>query len=277
MRVVESLAELRQARRTLPPSTGFVPTMGALHQGHGQLLRTARELNRSVVVSIFVNPTQFGPGEDFERYPRTRASDLDLCREAGADLVWFPRVEDLYPQGHQTTVEVEPLGRLFEGESRPGHFRGVATVVTKLLLAVAPGQAFFGRKDLQQYCLVRRLVSDLLLEVEVVGVDTVREANGLALSSRNNYLSPEHREQAGFLYRALRSVQERYRQGERRVAALRSLFLDGVPIPDQQVERCDFLAGDLSRAFADGDDFPGGYLSVAVPFHGVRLIDNVEL
>jgi pantoate--beta-alanine ligase len=197
----------------------LVPTMGALHEGHLALVDAARAKADAVWVSIFVNPTQFGPGEDFGRYPRPHDADLARCRERGVDLAFAPR-EDFYAPGHQTWVEVAELSRPLCGASRPGHFRGVATVVTKLLLAAKPHVAVFGEKDFQQLALIRRLVRDLNLDVEVVGVPTVREADGLALSSRNLLLAPESRAQAVALSRALDAAERAIAGGERAAGAL---------------------------------------------------------
>ncbi|MBI3809264.1 MAG: pantoate--beta-alanine ligase [Nitrospirae bacterium] len=196
---------------------GFVPTMGALHDGHRALIRAARLAGDAVVVSIFVNPLQFGPLEDFDRYPRVLAKDLRLCEQEGTDAVFIPRAQDLYPPEFETAVSVQRLTRRFEGLSRPGHFGGVTTVVTKLLNIVRPDQAFFGQKDYQQAVVVERLVTDLNLETEIVLRPTVRESDGLALSSRNRFLSPEEREAATVLYRALVAGRDRIRAGERSV------------------------------------------------------------
>ena len=196
---------------------GFVPTMGALHDGHRALIRAARLACDAVVVSIFVNPLQFGPMEDFDRYPRVLAKDLRLCGQEGTDAVFIPRVQDLYPPEFETAVSVQRLTRRFEGLSRPGHFGGVTTVVTKLLNIVRPDQAFFGQKDYQQAAVVERLVADLNLETKIVIRPTVREPDGLALSSRNRFLSPDEREAATVLYRALAAGRDLIRAGERSV------------------------------------------------------------
>lgn len=275
--VVESLADLRQELAQRSRMVGFVPTMGALHQGHGRLMERARSENETVVVSVFVNPTQFAPGEDFERYPRTRESDIDLCRAAGVDLVWFAQVEELYPVGAQTWVEVEGLGQRFEGESRPGHFRGVATVVSKLFHAVQPTRAYFGQKDLQQLFVIRQMVRDLLFHLEVVAVPTARERSGLAMSSRNTYLSPEQREKAGTIFSSLLLVREAYRQGMREPGALRELFLRATVGLQAELERFDLLDSRLERLYQDGESVDSGYCSVALRLGKVRLIDNIEL
>ena len=202
VRVVRSRPELRAARAELAGPVGLVPTMGALHEGHASLVEMAHADCASVAVSLFVNPTQFGPNEDFGRYPRDERRDLALLESFGVDLVFVPSVEEMYPAGATTAVDVGRLGEMLEGASRPGHFRGVATVVNILFNLVQPNRAYFGQKDGQQAVVVRRMVRDLGLPVEVVVGPTVREADGLALSSRNRYLAPEDRAQAPALYRS---------------------------------------------------------------------------
>jgi pantoate--beta-alanine ligase len=205
MKVVRTTQELRAA---LDPGAsagtiGFVPTMGALHEGHLSLIRAARATTGPVVVSIFVNPLQFGPNEDFNAYPRAEGTDLELARAEGTDVVFIPSVEEIYPEGDTTTVSAGALGTVLEGEDRPGHFDGVCTVVAKLFKLVDPDVAFFGQKDAQQVAVIKRMVKDLRFDLEIVVVPTVREADGLALSSRNRYLSEEQRHQATALYEAL--------------------------------------------------------------------------
>lgn len=278
MKVARSLLELRQMRPELNQDLGFVPTMGALHKGHQSLMAMAREECRAVLVSIFVNPTQFGPGEDLEAYPRPLEADLEKCRQMGVDLVWVPQVEDLYPKGAQTAVVVEPLGQKWEGESRPHHFRGVATVVTKLLLATRPQRAYFGEKDLQQLQLIRRLVQDLLFEVEVCGVPIARAENGLALSSRNSYLSPEQREQAGQIFQGLQAALAAYKEGAT-ADTIEATFRGHLEqtLSEAEVERLDLITSDFGRNFRGEELVENGFLSVAVRYAGVRLIDQVEL
>jgi pantoate--beta-alanine ligase len=195
---------------------GFVPTMGALHEGHLSLIRAANERADVTVVSVFVNPTQFAPGEDFESYPRNQARDVDLCTEAGADYIFMPEAAELYPEGAITFVDVEGISDRFEGVSRPGHFRGVATIVTKLLNIVQPDVAVFGQKDAQQLAVIRQLAEDLFLEVDIVGSPTVRDEDGLALSSRNAYLSQDEREAATAIPRAFEAVRRLLGNGENR-------------------------------------------------------------
>ena len=216
MQIVRSLPDLVAARTALATAKGgfaLVPTMGALHAGHLSLVRAARESGLAVAVSIFVNPLQFGPSEDLARYPRDEAGDLALLRAEGCDLVWLPPVEAMYPPGDATTIDVGGPALAWEGALRPGHFRGVATVVAKLFGQMRPRLAFFGEKDWQQLQVIRRMVSDLLLPVEVRGVPVARDADGLALSSRNRFLSLEERPRAPLLYAALRDVADMVRDG----------------------------------------------------------------
>lgn len=219
------LADLRAAvrdARARAASIRFVPTMGALHDGHAALMRAARADGGFVLVSIFVNPTQFGPNEDFERYPRTPDADAARAEVAGVDAVWSPRALDLYPEGESTRVSVGALGTCWEGKFRPGHFDGVATVVAKLLLATTADVLYLGEKDFQQTLVVGRMVRDLLLDTKVVVVPTVREPDGLALSSRNRYLSAAERQAATAIPRALRAAAELAARGEKDAAAIRA-------------------------------------------------------
>lgn len=276
MKVVTTLPELRAARRALPGPLGFVPTMGYLHAGHVSLVERARRECASVAASIFVNPTQFGPGEDLEKYPRDLPRDLAMLEAAGADLVWTPTPEDIYPPGFQTWVQVEGLTRSLEGEVRPGHFRGVTTVVAKLFNAVGPDRAYFGQKDAQQAAVIRRMAQDLDFPIEIVVCPTVREPDGLALSSRNTYLGPEERRAATVLYRALSAAQAAYEEGERSGEALRRVMADTVnaePLAHLQYVSC-----------ADYDSLEEleqvrgkALLSLAVFIGKTRLIDNFVL
>ena len=278
MIVVRCLAELRAERATWPGEVGFVPTMGALHLGHQSLMVRAREECHKVVVSIFVNPTQFAPGEDFEAYPRTEEADLELCRAAGVDLVWLPLQDELYPSGSQTFVEVEKMGRQWEGASRPQHFRGVATVVCKLFHAVMPTRAYFGQKDRQQLQVIRAMVNDLLFPLTVIGVPTARDHRGLALSSRNTYLSGEQQEQASAIQAALAGLQSAYREGERDAGRLEEVFRLGLnSLSGAEIERFDIIDSGFDRAFGPGESVSGGSVCVAVRYAGVRLLDAIEL
>ena len=277
MKIASTIAEARAALAEAARPIGLVPTMGYLHDGHLSLVRRARADCRTVAVSIFVNPTQFGPGEDFERYPRDVPRDLRLCEENGVDLVFTPAVSEMYPPGSSTFVEVETLQDRWEGASRPGHFRGVATVVAKLFRIVGPQCAYFGEKDYQQLQVVRRVSTDLSLDVDVVGCPIIREPDGLAMSSRNVYLNPAERQAATALHRALRAAQERYAAGERSGEALRLAMrqiLDAEPLA--QVEYVS-AADPLTLQELDEVGASGALLSLAVRFGKTRLIDNVLL
>lgn len=298
---------LTRPRELVPYQGGvFVPTMGALHRGHGVLIAAAKTAARSrpsaasgkgergsspsqplpVVVSIFVNPKQFGPGEDYERYPRTPEKDLAYCEDLGVDAVFMPGAETIYPPGFSTQVRVGELGEMLCGAMRPGHFDGVATVVTRLFGMVRPTRALFGWKDAQQLIILRRVVEDLALGVAVEGVETVREADGLACSSRNAYLSPAEREKAAGLYRALRKGEAAAREGARAaeiVARVRkTLRADGLAAEYVELRRVRDLAPlpegrppirETGRGRADAD---GLLLAAAVRVGETRLIDNVR-
>ena len=224
MNVARTRAELREARAAVPGPVGFVPTMGALHEGHASLVRTARAECRSVVASVFVNPTQFGPNEDFTKYPRDEQADLDMLDRLGVDLTFLPSVEEMYPPGVTTSVEVGRMGEVLEGAFRPGHFQGVATVVATLFNLVQADRAYFGQKDGQQSVVIRRMVRDLAMPVEVVVCPTVREDDGLAMSSRNRYLTQDERQQAPALYRALTQAAAAIAEGEESADRVRLLM-----------------------------------------------------
>ena len=277
MEILKTPEEMRAWRRALPVSLGLTPTMGYLHEGHLSLVRRSLAENEASVASIFVNPTQFGPNEDFDRYPRDEEGDLRQLREIGVDAVYLPSVETMYPEGYQTYVTVEGLSQGLEGGSRPVHFRGVATVVTKLLIAVAPDRAYFGKKDAQQLRVIRRLARDLDLPTEIVGCDTVREEGGLAMSSRNAYLSREQRPAARVLSRALAEAEARFAEGVRSAEVLR-VIVSGTVGSEPQAE-LDYVSVADSETLAEieGDIERPALLSLAVRFGPVRLIDNVTL
>jgi pantoate--beta-alanine ligase len=276
MEVVRDRAALAAARADLPRPIGFVPTMGALHVGHESLLRRAREECASVVGSIFVNPTQFGPNEDFERYPRSEAADTALMDTAGVDVCFIPSVEQIYPPGASTSVDVGPLGEVLEGAVRPGHLRGVATAVTILLTLVQPDRAYFGQKDGQQVIVVRRLVRDLGLASEVVTCATIREPDGLALSSRNAYLGPAERSAAGVLARALLAAEEAYSVGERSAKRLRGLMRTSLERePLAQVEYVSVADVETLEELTDVERSAMASLAVRLP--SARLIDCLIL
>jgi pantoate--beta-alanine ligase len=268
--VVRSLPDLAAALAGRG-DVALVPTMGALHDGHRALLRAARASAGTVVMSLFVNPAQFGPDEDFARYPRDEAADLAVAEDEGADIVFAPGVETMYPQGFVTVVDPGLLGDELEGRARPGHFRGVATVVTRLFGLVRPQRAFFGEKDYQQLVIVRNAARDLALGVEVLGVPTVRDADGLALSSRNRYLSAAEREQATALPAALAAAGRLYGAGERDAALLTATAREQIPFAPDYLElrrRADLGAYDPAE--------PAILLAAAV-IGTTRLIDNRSL
>jgi pantoate--beta-alanine ligase len=280
MIVARTVADFRAARDELlrgGRTLGLVPTMGYLHEGHRSLMRRARAECEVVAVTIFVNPTQFGPNEDFTRYPRDESGDFEACSGEGVDLVLAPSIDEIYPEGACTTVSVGQLSRVLEGAARPGHFDGVATVVSKLFTIAGPCRAYFGQKDAQQLMVIRRLARDLLFPVEVLGCPIVRESDGLAMSSRNVYLSGDERTQALAISRGLRRAEAAWAGGMRDAAALRRLVES--EIEAQPLARVDYI----SLADAESlDEISGSVqrpalLSVAVRFSGARLIDNVVL
>lgn len=260
---------------------GFVPTMGALHDGHLSLVRRARETCDRVVASVFVNPTQFGPGEDFDSYPRSPESDGEMLAVAGCHLLFLPEVETIYPRfgradGGSTFVEVEGPSQGFEGAERPGHFRGVATVVLKLFQLVRPDVAVFGEKDAQQLAVVRRMVRDLHVPVEIVGAPIVREEDGLAMSSRNVYLSPEQRRAATVLYRSLEAARQMIEAGERAADAIRRQV--ATVIEAEPLGELDYVAVVDQDGFRRVDTLaPKSVIAIAVRFGTTRLLDNLHL
>jgi pantoate--beta-alanine ligase len=276
VRIVRTIAEARAWRRSGEGEVGLVPTMGALHRGHLSLVERARRDCARVAASVFVNPSQFGPGEDFAAYPRDLERDAALLEAAGCDLLFAPEPASMYAPGHDTRVEPGAVTAPLEGERRPGHFRGVATVVLKLLNVVQPERAYFGRKDAQQLAVVRRVVRDLDLPVEIVGCPTVREADGLALSSRNRYLDPAQRAAAPVLHRALCRARDAHRAGERDADALRALMR--AALAGEPLARVDYVSVADPDTFAELERVSGPALALVAVFVGrARLIDNLEL
>jgi pantoate--beta-alanine ligase len=276
MMVATTLQELETSRSLLEEPLGLVPTMGYLHEGHLSLVGRARAECRSVAVSIFVNPAQFGPTEDLAKYPQDLERDLRQLEASGADVVWTPTPEIMYPTGYQTWVEVEKITQGLEGAQRPGHFRGVATVVSKLFNAVRPAKAYFGQKDAQQAAVIRQMTRDLNFPVEIVVCPIVREPDGLAMSSRNVYLSPEQRRAATVLYRALNAAEAAYKGGERKADALRHVMettLAGEPLAKVQYVSCADYDTLRELEQVSGKTL----LSMAVFFGKTRLIDNTVL
>jgi pantoate--beta-alanine ligase len=276
MRTVTTIAELRAWRAEGKGAFGLVPTMGYLHEGHLSLVTAARRENERVAATLFVNPTQFGPSEDFTRYPRDLARDQALLVSAGCDLLFAPSVREMYPAGVETTIDVGSVATPLEGERRPGHFRGVATVVMKLLQIATPDRAYFGEKDAQQLAVIRRLVTDLNVPVEVRGCPIVRESDGLALSSRNVYLSPEERRAATVLFRALGAAESRWRAGERRGATLQQAMVE--VLGREPLARSDYAVAADPESFRPVDQAQGPVRLLLAVFVGkTRLIDNLLL
>lgn len=265
--------KLRREAKTV----GFVPTMGALHEGHLTLVREARQMCDIVIVSIFVNPTQFNDKSDLERYPRDLTADAALLAEYEVDYIFAPEHHEIYPEGFSTFVNVEGLTDALEGSSRPGHFRGVATIITILFNTVRPDLAFFGQKDAQQVAVIKRLTNDLGFETEIIVVPTVREASGLAMSSRNELLSPEQRQKASIIIEALREAKIAFKKGERNASSLAQIVTSR--IGTEPMARLDYVAivdrDTLQPVEKIGDDET--LIVTAVYFDGVRLIDNVLL
>ena len=284
MRILRTVAELRRWSRALRVAggntLGLVPTMGALHAGHAALIRAARASSTHVVVSLFVNPTQFGPNEDYARYPRAFEADCAMAAAEGADVLFAPTAEELYPNGPNSTfVEVPTLSDRLDGQSRPGHFRGVATVVAKLFIAAEPDRAYFGQKDAAQVAVLRRMPGDLLLATEIVVCPIVRDADGLALSSRNAYLTPAQRTQALILNRAVRQVESLVAQGERRASMLLA-SAHGVfaAEPSEPEFRIDYIVLVNAATLEPVDTaIPGTLFAVAAWVGSTRLIDNAIL
>lgn len=275
MHTVINLSDLRPARLAFGGTVGLVPTMGYLHEGHLALIRRAREECDHVVVSIFVNPTQFGPKEDLSRYPRDLDRDMKLI-EPYTDLLWTPTAEIMYPEGYQTWVEVEAVTRPLEGAMRPGHFKGVTTIVAKLFNAVQPHKAYFGQKDAQQAAVIRQMVRDLNFPLEIVVCPTTREPDGLALSSRNVYLDPEQRKGATVLFRSLSAAKDLYDAGERDAETIRATMkhvLAGEPLAEPQYVSC----ADYDTLEELTEIKGKALLSMAVYFGRTRLIDNFVL
>jgi len=277
MQVVSTIDGMRRLRcQTNGRKVGFVPTMGYLHEGHLSLVRKARAENDLVVVSIFVNPTQFGPNEDFERYPRDTQRDLSLLQQENVDIVFMPSALDMYPEGFSSYIEVGPVTEVLEGAFRPGHFRGVATIVLKLFNAVQPHRAYFGQKDAQQLVVIRKLVQDLNVGVEIVSCPTIRETGGLAMSSRNVFLSPDERRAALVLFRCLSLAERLHRQGERDAGKLRDR-LEGL-IAREPLAHADYISIAHPQTLQEFETIEGpALISLAIRIGVTRLIDNVTV
>jgi pantoate--beta-alanine ligase len=274
MKVVASLDALRDARASLPDPLGLVPTMGFLHEGHLSLVRRARAECASAAASIFVNPTQFAPSEDLSSYPRDLDRDLELLESEGVDLVWTPTEEEMYPPGFQTWVMVEKLTHPLEGAHRPGHFKGVTTVVAKLFNAFQPQRAYFGQKDAQQAVVIRRMAMDLDFPLQIIVCPTVRESDGLAMSSRNSYFDPQQRRAAVVLFQALSRASEAFEAGERRSEKLRQWMIE--TLGEEKLARPEYVSvADPETLEELSGTIERGLLSMAVFIGKVRLIDNM--
>ena len=276
MKLVENIKDLRAARAELTDPVGLVPTMGYLHEGHLSLVRKARAECASVVVSIFVNPTQFGPTEDLDAYPRDLPRDLSLLEAEGVDLVWVPPPEVVYPADFQTAVTVDKVTQPLEGARRPGHFQGVTTVVAKLFNAVLPQKAYFGQKDAQQVVVIQQMTRDLNFPLEIVVCPIMREPDGLAMSSRNVYLDPDQRQAATVLYRALSAAQDAFASGEREADHLRTLMTE--TIQAESLARLQYVSCAHPRTLEElSGPVDRALLSMAVYVGKTRLIDNLVL
>ena len=276
MEMLSTIASVRQWRKSQPGAVGLVPTMGFLHDGHVSLVHRARAENDRVAASLFVNPTQFGPGEDLSRYPRSLSRDREIFEAAGCDLLFAPPVEEMYPPGCETAVEAGSIAARLEGERRPRHFRGVATVVVKLFGIFSPTRAYFGEKDAQQLVVIRRVVQDLNVPVEIVACPTIREADGLAMSSRNSYLNERERRAAPVLFRALTAARDRFAEGERRAGELRRIMRE--VLAAEPLARIDYVSVADPATLNELDIVAGpALLSLAVHIGPARLIDNLAI
>jgi pantoate--beta-alanine ligase len=276
MKVVETIADMKRLRLKLTEPVGFVPTMGYLHEGHLALVRQAKAENSSVIVSIFVNPTQFGPQEDFKHYPRDTQRDLAMLEKEKTDIVFMPVVAEMYPTQFNSWVEVGKVTERLEGASRPGHFRGVATVVAKLFNIVEPTRAYFGQKDAQQVITIKKMVADLNMNLEIVTVPTVREPDGLAMSSRNIYLNREERQAAVVLYQSLTLAQQLWSQGERDAGHIHQEMK--ALIKKQPLVDIDYVSIANAETLDElGTVSPPALVSLAVRIGKTRLIDNTVL
>lgn len=277
MNIIRSVDEMKVLIKDIKRSgktIGFVPTMGYLHDGHISLVKRARGENDVVVVSVFVNPTQFGPNEDFDSYPRDEERDANLCKEAGCDILFMPTKEDMYRQNYSTYVEVQGLTEGLCGAKRPGHFRGVTTIVTKLFNIVKPDRAYFGQKDAQQLAVIKRMVADLDMDVEVVGCEIVRDADGLALSSRNTYLSEDERKQAPVLYKSLVKAKEAIEKGERVSENIIELIEDTIrDAKDAVIDYVEIVNNETLKPVEKIEEEV--LIALAVKIGKTRLIDNM--
>jgi pantoate--beta-alanine ligase len=276
MKVVDTIAEMKKLRAKVAEPVGFVPTMGYLHDGHLSLVKQAKEENSTVITSIFVNPTQFGPSEDFESYPRDFPRDLAMLDERGVEFVFMPSTKEMYPEGYNTWVDVDKVTERLEGASRLTHFRGVTTVVAKLLNILEPTRGYFGQKDAQQLIVIKKMVKDLNMNVEIVACPTVREPDGLAMSSRNKYLKLDERKAAAVLYQSLKLAQQLWSQGEKDAEKIRQKMTE--LIQGQPLAHIDYISIADNETLEELKEIkPPALVSLAVKIGKPRLIDNIVL
>jgi len=276
MNQVSTIQEIRDARKKLKGRVGLVPTMGYLHAGHISLVEIAKQHSDEVIVSIFVNPSQFGPNEDLDAYPRNLEHDFELLEQAGVDLVWLPTSEIMYPDNYQTWIDLDQIPQLLEGSQRPGHFKGVATVVAKLFNVVKPGVAVFGQKDAQQVAVIKQMVRDLNMPVEIAVGAIIREPDGLAMSSRNSYLDAKQRQAATVLYQALQNAQTKFQDGERSAEAIRKTMTD--TINNEPLAKMEYVSCANVDSLEELENISTqALLSMAVYVGQTRLIDNLVL
>jgi pantoate--beta-alanine ligase len=276
MKVVDTIAEMKKLRAKVAKPVGFVPTMGYLHDGHLSLVKQAKEENSTVITSIFVNPTQFGPSEDFESYPRDFPRDLAMLDERGVEFVFMPSTKEMYPEGYNTWVDVDKVTERLEGASRPTHFRGVTTVVAKLFNILEPTRGYFGQKDAQQLIVIKKMVKDLNMNVEIVACPTVREPDGLAMSSRNKYLKLDERKAAAVLYQSLKLAQQFWSQGEKDTEKIRQKMTE--LIQGQPLAHIDYISIADNETLEELKEIkPPALVSLAVKIGKPRLIDNIVL
>jgi pantoate--beta-alanine ligase len=276
MKIIETIDEVKKARYALKGTVGLFPTLGYLHEGHLSLVKRSRQENDYTISSIFVNPTQFGPSEDFESYPRDFPRDLDMLEEGGVEFVFMPSIKEMYPEGYNTWVDVDKVTELLEGASRPTHFRGVTTVVAKLFNILEPTRAYFGQKDAQQLIVIRKMVKDLNMNVEVVTCPTIREPDGLAMSSRNTYLKPDERKTATVLYQSLKLAQQLWSQGEKDAEKIRQKMTE--LIQRKPLAHIDYISIANNETLEELKKMkPPVLVSLAVKIGKPRLIDNIVL
>ena len=273
--VAKTVTRITELRKTYTSTVGFIPTMGFLHAGHASLIKRAKRENDVVIVSIFVNPTQFGPKEDFQQYPRDTKRDMQLLRSLHVDCIFFPTTRDMYPPEFFTFVEVSHISNVLEGKSRPGHFKGVATVVNKLFNILQPTRAYFGQKDAQQVAIIKKMVTDLNIPVEIVVGDTVREINGLAMSSRNVFLNKKERTEAVVLYKSLLIAQKLFQLGEKSSKKIKHAMKNLICGTSGKIDYISIAKPQTLQEISQIEDV--ALISLAVRFGNIRLIDNIVI